>query len=444
MPRSSPSAVLLLATLLTVAARLPAWADEAGSGTAAPSHAEADSAEHLKLLVRPLTKEELEEAAGLWRDRLKQKVAEISALSLSNKQANADAAEAAKEAPSEAAEVREKVQEKVKEDAETIAKLQEQRTLLGDQLRVVLDEWEKKGGDPAEFRLYATAVSGLEIDVKDTATAFTVVKNWLLSDQGGIRWAWNIVKFIAILVGFWVLSRLLAGITGQALARIKGASSLLRTFMVSFVRQATMLVGLVVAASALEINVNPILALIGGAAFVIGLALQGTLANFAHGLLILAYRPYDVGDVIDAGGVSGIVDSMNMLSTKIRTFDNKVMIVPNSKIGGDTITNASASDTRRVDLTFGIGYGDDTEKAKAILERILAEHPLILKDPAPVVKLHQLADSAVNFVVRPWTKGGDYWTVYWDVTAAVKREFDRAGVSIPFPQQDIHIHQVKG
>ena len=176
----------------------------------------------------------------------------------------------------------------------------------------------------------------------------------------------------------------------------------------------------------------------------IGLALQGTLANFAHGLLILAYRPYDVGDVIDAGGVSGIVDSMNMLSTKIRTFDNKIMIVPNSKIGGDTITNASASDTRRVDLTFGIGYGDDTEKAQGILERILAEHPLILKDPAPVVKLHQLADSAVNFVVRPWTKGGDYWTVYWDVTAAVKREFDRQGISIPFPQQDIHIHQVKG
>ena len=438
MARFVHCSILLL--VLSCLSAGPSLAQEAtktaDSGTAAPAHADADSAEHLKLLVRPLTKEELEEAAGVWRDRLKQKVAEISALRLTTKQATADVA---LESPSEAAEVREKVQE----DAETIAKLQEQRTLLGDQLRVVLDEWEKKGGDPAEFRLYATAVSGLEVDVKDTATAFTVVRNWLLSDQGGIRWAWNIVKFIAILVGFWILSRLLAGITGQALARIKGASSLLRTFMVSFVRQATMLVGLVVAASALEINVNPILALIGGAAFVIGLALQGTLANFAHGLLILAYRPYDVGDVIDAGGVSGIVDSMNMLSTKIRTFDNKVMIVPNSKIGGDTITNASASDTRRVDLTFGIGYGDDTEKAKAILERILAEHPLILKDPAPVVKLHQLADSAVNFVVRPWTKGGDYWTVYWDVTAAVKREFDRQGISIPFPQQEIHIHQVK-
>jgi small conductance mechanosensitive channel len=132
---------------------------------------------------------------------------------------------------------------------------------------------------------------------------------------------------------------------------------------------------------------------------------------------------------------------MNMLSTTIRTFDNKVMIVPNSKIGGDTITNASASATRRVDLTFGIGYDDDAEKAQGVLQRILDSHPLVLKDPAPTIKLHELADSSVNFVVRPWVKGADYWTVYWDVTAAVKREFDREGISIPFPQRHVHVHQ---
>ena len=391
------------------------------------THAEAETADHLKLLVRPLTKEELGEAAAAWRDRLKEKVAEIAQLRLAAMKGNADPASAP---PPEA--------------ADKIAKLQDERTLLGDQLRVVLDEWEKKGGDAAEFRTYATAVSGLEVDVKDTATAATVLKNWLFSEQGGLRWAWNIVKFLAILIGFWILSGLLSSLTGQALARIKGASSLLRTFMVNFVRQATRLVGIVVALSALEVNINPLLALIGGAAFVIGLALQGTLANFAHGLLILAYRPFDVGDVIDAGGVSGIVHSMNMLSTTIRTFDNKVMIVPNAKIGGDTITNASASDTRRVDLAFGIGYGDDTDKAQAILKRIVDNHPLVLKDPAAVIKLHELADSSVNFVVRPWVKGGDYWTVYWDVTAAVKKEFDREGVSIPFPQRDIHVHQAGG
>lgn len=391
------------------------------------THAEAETVDHLKLLTRPLTKEELAEAAVQWRDRLKDKVAEIAQLRLAALKGNSDPGS---EPPPEA--------------AAKIATLQEERTILGDQLRVVLDEWEKKGGDPAEFRTYSTAVSGLEVDVKDTATAAEVLKTWVFSEQGGLRWAWNIVKFLAILAGFWILSWILSSLIGKALSRIKGASSLLRSFMVSFVRLATRIVGIVVALSALEVNINPLLALIGGAAFVIGLALQGTLANFAHGLLILAYRPFDVGDVVDAGGVNGIVDSMNMLATTVRTFDNKVMIVPNAKIGGDTITNASASETRRVDLTFGIGYGDDTDKAQAILKRIVDEHPLVLNDPAAIIKLHELADSSVNFVVRPWVKGADYWTVYWDVTAAVKREFDRAGVSIPFPQRDIHVYQAGG
>jgi small conductance mechanosensitive channel len=427
---------LAVGLALAAAALAARAADEpAGEAAAKPvatvaeaiTHADAETVDHLKLLVRPLTKEELGEAAALWRDRLKEKVAEIGRMRLATLKGKADPK---LEPPPEA--------------AAEIAKLQDQRTVLADQLRVVLDEWEKKGGDAAEFRTYSTAVGGLEVDVKDTATAVTVLKNWVFSEQGGLRWAWNIVKFLAILVAFWLLSRVLANITGQAVARIPGASSLLRSFLVNFVRQATRIIGIVVALSALEVNINPLLALIGGAAFVIGLALQGTLANFAHGLLILMYRPFDVGDVIDAGGVSGIVDSMNMLSTTIRTFDNKMMIVPNSKIGGDTITNASASATRRVDLTFGIGYDDDTDKAQAVLARILDAHPLVLKDPAPTIKLHELADSSVNFVVRPWVKGPDYWTVYWDVIAAVKREFDREGISFPFPQREVHMRPVKG
>ena len=394
---------------------------------AAPTtHAEAETVDQMKLLVRPLTAEELAEAAAAWRDRLKEKVAAIAQLQLDTKQARADA----EQTPDPNA-------------TDALTKLQQERTILIDLLRVVVDEWERKGGDPAEFRLYSTAVSGLEVDVEDAGAAFTTVKNWVLSEQGGIRWAWNILKFVAILVAFWILSRMLASLTGHAVARIKGASSLLRTFLVNFVRQATLIVGMVMALSALEINTNPLLALIGGAAFVIGLALQGTLANFAHGLLILAYRPFDVGDVVDAGGVSGIVDSMNMLSTTIRTFDNKLMIVPNGQIGGGTITNATASDTRRVDRVFGVGYGDDLDKAQRILERVVKAHPQVLAEPAPLIKVNQLADSAVNFVVRPWTKTADYWTVYWDLTRSVKQAFDAEGISIPFPQRDIYVHQVE-
>lgn len=381
---------------------------------------EIESAEALKLRLRPETADELAKAAGKWRVRLRAKVAEISDVRLKSLRSG--------EAGSVGTE---------------LAGLQEQRDTLIARLRLVCDEWEKKGGEPKEYRLYATAVSGMEIDLGNARTLAVFIKDWLVSPQGGVRWLGNIIKFLAILFAAYMLSRLLSRLTGKALSRVKGASSLLRSFMVNFVRQGTLVLGLVVSLSALEINTSPVLALIGGAAFVIGLALQGTLSNFAQGLLILAYQPFDVGDCIEAGGVSGIVDSMNMLSTTVRTFDNKLMIVPNGKIGGDTITNATASDTRRIDMTFGIGYGDDVDKAQEILERIVTGHPLVLKDPAPLIRMNELADSSINFIVRPWSKTGDYWAIYWEVMAAVKREFDAAGISIPYPQQDVHVYQVE-
>lgn len=386
----------------------------------APAAAAADavpSQDQLALQLRPLTSDELAEQAARWRDRLKKKVSEISTLK----------SQAAGGPP-----------------AAGLSRLQEEQTQLINRLKTVLDEWERKGGDPQEYRLYSSAVGGLDVDVKNTAATVAFLKNWLLSPQGGIRWVINIIAFVGILFASWVLSKILSSLTGKALSRVKGTSSLLRSFMVNLVRQATLILGLVMSLSALEINTSPLLALIGGAAFVIGLALQGTLSNFAQGLLILAYRPFDVGDVVDAGGVSGIVDSMNMLSTTIRTFDNKLMIVPNGKIGGDTITNATASDTRRIDMTFGIGYDDDADQAQAILERVVTGHPLVLKDPAPLIRLNELADSSVNFIVRPWAKTADYWAIYWEVTAAVKKEFGAAGISIPFPQQDVHVYQTGG
>jgi small conductance mechanosensitive channel len=386
------------------------------------------SPEHLKFLVKPLTKDELAVEAAAWRDVLKAKVAEISRLQFEAKQAAKDVAEGADDAAAAA-------------DPAVLSKLQAERTLLSDRLRAVLDEWEKKGGDPAEYRAYTSAVGGLVVDVSDAGQTLKVLQGWLTSEQGGLRWAWNIIKFVTILAAFWVLSRILAGLVGKAASQIRGTSSLLKTFLINFVRQVTLAIGTIVALAALEVNISPLLALIGGAAFVVGLALQGTLSNFAQGLIILAYQPFDVGHVIEAGGVTGTVESMNMLSTTIRTFDNKVVIVPNGKIGSDTITNATASATRRVDLTFGIGYSDDVDKAEAVLTKLVTGHPLVLADPAPVIKLNELADSSVNFVVRPWTKTGDYWTVYWDLIKGVKQAFDREGISIPFPQQDVHMHQ---
>ena len=375
------------------------------------------SKEVLRLQVRPLTSDELEKEATAWQSRVQKKVAEVSSLQLENLHSSGSNTQ--------------------------VALQQEEQSKLLSRFRLVLDEWERKGGDTKKFREYASAVSGLEFDLYNLQATFLVLKNWMLSAQGGLRWLGHLSMFGVILVVTWMLSRLTSRLAGEALSRFEGASSLLRTFLVNFVRQAVLVLGFVVSLSALGINTSPVLALIGGAAFVIGLALQGTLSNFAQGLLILAYRPFDVGDVIDAGGVSGIVDSMNMLSTTIRTFDNKMMIVPNGKIGGDTITNSTASHTRRIDMTFGIGYEDDTKKAQEILEKILQNHPLVLKDPAPLIRMNALGDSAILFIARPWAKTENYMTVFWEVTAAVKQEFDTAGISFPYPQQDVHLHHVE-
>ena len=185
---------------------------------------------------------------------------------------------------------------------------------------------------------------------------------------------------------------------------------------------------------------GPMLAAIGAMGLVIGLALQGTLSNFASGLLMMIYRPFDVGDVVKAAGTLGKVEGMTLVTTTIKTLDNQRLSIPNNMIWGDVIINVTAEETRRVDMVFGIGYGDDVRKAKEVLMGILQAHASVLEDPEPIVQVSELADSSVNFVVRPWVKTEDYWTVLWDVTQTVKERFDAEGISIPFPQRDIHIH----
>jgi len=155
--------------------------------------------------------------------------------------------------------------------------------------------------------------------------------------------------------------------------------------------------------------------------------------------MILLYRPYDIGDAVSVAGVTGKVNAMTLVSTTILTFDNQIVVVPNSSIWGGVITNITGSSTRRVDMVFGIGYSDDIEKAQKILEDVLTAHSKVLSTPAPVVKMHELADSSVNFVARPWTKTADYWDVYWDITRTVKERFDKESISIPFPQMDVHV-----
>jgi small conductance mechanosensitive channel len=155
--------------------------------------------------------------------------------------------------------------------------------------------------------------------------------------------------------------------------------------------------------------------------------------------MILLYRPFDVGDVVEAGGVSGKVSHMSLVNTTFMTFDNQRLVVPNNNIWGAVITNVTAQRTRRVDLVFGISYGDDIEKAEKVLHEIVDAHEAVLDDPEPTIRLHELGESSVNFIVRPWVRTDDYWSTYWDLTKAVKKRFDEEGISIPFPQRDVHV-----
>ena len=230
------------------------------------------------------------------------------------------------------------------------------------------------------------------------------------------------------------------GAVRRALNRSKvGISSLAKNFFIKSTGRIIMLLGAIIAIAQLGIEVGPLLAGLGIAGFVVGFALQDTLSNFASGMMILIYRPFDVGDVIEAGGVMGKVHQMNLVSTMVLTFDNQLLVVPNTQIWGGVIRNVTHQDKRRVDMTFGIGYSDDIPAAEKVLTEIVTAHGKVLKDPEPVIRLHELGDSSVNFVVRPWSKTGDYWDVYWDITREVKHRFDQEGISIPFPQRDVHV-----
>lgn len=200
-----------------------------------------------------------------------------------------------------------------------------------------------------------------------------------------------------------------------------------------------MAIGVLMALSQIGISLAPMLAGLGVAGFIVGFALQDSLSNFAAGAMILVYRPFDVDDFVEVTGASGLVKKMNLVSTTIATFDNQTLVVPNSKIWGDVIKNVTAQKERRVDLEFGIGYGDDIEHAERVLHEIVTAHEKVLKQPEPNIRLHTLGDSSVNFIVRPWVKTEDYWSVYWDIMREVKLRFDREGISIPFPQRDVHL-----
>ena len=255
-----------------------------------------------------------------------------------------------------------------------------------------------------------------------------------------IPWGINIVMALVIFIVGRIVIGLIVGGLGKVLAKSKYDAMLID--FVKAITSAILTVFVVIAAlDKLGVNTTSFAAILAAAGLAIGLSLQGSLQNFASGVMLLIFRPFKSGDYVEAGGTSGAVKSVSIFTTTILTPDNKLILVPNGNIYGGNIVNYSAKETRRVDMVFGIGYDDDLRKAKKLLETMVAEDERILSDPAPQVAVSELGDSSVNFVVRPWVKSGDYWGVMFDFTEAVKLRFDEEGISIPFPQMDVHVHK---
>ena len=256
-----------------------------------------------------------------------------------------------------------------------------------------------------------------------------------------IPWAIKIGVALAIfIVGRWI-AKWLTGVLRNVMTK-SSMDEMLIQFLGNIVYTVLLLAVVMATLDHLGIQTTSLLAVFGAAGLAIGLALKDSLGNFSSGVMIILFRPFKVGDFIEAGGATGVVEQVRMFATIMRSGDNRELIVPNSQIYGGTIVNYSAKATRRIDLVFGIGYGDDIAKAKKIIEDIMQQDSRILDDPAPSVALGELADSSVNFNVRPWVKSGDYWPVRADLLEKVKLAFDANGISIPYPQQEVYMRQV--
>lgn len=405
---------LVLFLLLVLPFSILAGQDEAP--TAQTTDSPSIAVDKLKIQLVPLTAAQLEVEAKGW-----QELAQAAATRL------ADARVAAMDpgGPSKA-----QIEKLIEQEKQSLARLS-----------AVLTAWELKGGDPASMRAWVSAIRGAEIKIDNPTGIAAAFNRWLKAEDGARAWLIKLVIFALIVGVGMILGSIFSRLACKAMHRHKSSSELLDRFVVTVVRRGFLIFAIIIGLSTLGVKVGALLALVGGGAFILAFALQDTLGNFANGIMLMIYQPFDVGDAVEVGGVSGSVDSVNLVNTTIRSWDNKIIIVPNKNVWGQTITNITGADQRRVDMVFGISYDDDVDQALGILEKIVAENELVLDDPEPTIRMHELADSSVNFICRPWAKTSDYWAVHWDVTRRVKDEFDAAGISIPFPQQTVHMHQ---
>ena len=415
---------LVLFSLLVLSGQTDAQETASGSSDVSLSAELVDpkvSTEELAYRLIPLTKGELDPLAKAWLKIVRSKTEELSERQIALLNDPSTATEAAYQA---------------------VARMVEVRASLFERFSMVVNALERKGGDKAlvaELRAYRDAVFLDETVLASPKAIAIAIMTWLTRADGGLAIAKDIIIILLAFVALLFVSRLVRGLARRWIGRVPNISKLLETFLVEAIFWLVIAVGLLFVLAALGVNVTPLFAMIGGASFILAFAFQDTLGNLASGLMIMINRPFDEGDYVLVGGVGGTVQSVSIVATTVTTPDNQVIVIPNKNVWGNVITNVTASETRRVDLVFGISYEDSIPDAKQVIEKTVKAHPLVLTEPEPVIRVHELAASSVNFVCRPWTKTADYWTVYWDLTHRIKEAFGEAGISIPYPQQDIHI-----
>lgn len=440
----------LVALALIGGASPPSFAQSTGTQNAAPQATESQAAESqtadapkgepaepsppaavtdqsvsaAELIIRllPLTVDELKTTAEAWLNIVKAKTQEMADMQVSIMRSQGAVEDFARN---------------------RLTEMATERKRLFENYNAVVDAWEKKGGSADEiavFRAYRSAIIVEETRTADYQTLLQEALAWAKSDEGGIRLAIQAAVVIIALIVLILAARMVRGGARRAARRIPNLSQLLLAFLTGVVYWLTIAIGLLIVLSAVGIDISPLFALFGGAAFIMAFALQDTLGNLASGLMIMINRPFDVGDYVNAAGVAGTVKAVSIVSTTVATPDNQIIIIPNKSVWGNVITNVTTSTTRRVDLVFGIGYQDSIEDAQRVLEEIVAAHELVLAEPAPNIRVNELGDSSVNFICRPWVHTANYWTVYWDLHRQVKERFDAEGISIPFPQRDVHLY----
>jgi small conductance mechanosensitive channel len=335
------------------------------------------------------------------------------------------------------------------QDADVTAKLRIAENRVAGIVRIMennLQIMDRLGLPSAYYRQQLVSVTGkVSAELFDAEIISGLLAGWVnnLKEVVRIKGPNFIFQLLLLLVIIYVFIKLSSWVKHLIEKAIDAsgiqASRLAKRMITAVSGNLVLVIGLLVALSQLGVSLGPVLAGLGIVGFIIGFALQDSLGNFASGVLILIYRPYDVGDMVEVSGVTGRVHQMSLVNTTILTLDNQTLIIPNNKIWQDVIKNLTYQTKRRVDLVFGITYDQDIDVVEELLHKILKEEERVLDYPEPNIRVHELGDSSVNLICRPWVKTDDYWDVYWDLTKKVKQAFDAAGITIPFPQRDVHL-----